>query len=66
MRGILLFLMMIAVACLGCAIQEIDSDFPAVRDDSDYYPMMHFEHLRDFKHLQADWPLLLSEEFTQC
>ena len=66
MRGILLFLMMIAVACLGCAIQEIDSDFPSVYPDDEYFPLRHFEHLRTFDHLQDEWPPLLSEEFTRC
>ena len=66
MRGFLLFLMIIAVACSGCAVNDIDSDFPAVRDDSEYYPLMHFEHLTDFRHLQTEWPLLLTEEMTQC
>ena len=66
MRGFLLFLMICAVVCSGCAIQEIDSDFPSVYPADEYYPLMHFEHLTDFRHLQTEWPLLLTEEMTQC
>lgn len=66
MRGILLFLMMIAVACLGCAIQEIDSDFPSVYPDDEYFPLRHFEHLTNFEHLPEAIDLILTDAHESC
>lgn len=66
MRGFLLFLMICAVVCSGCAIQEIDSDFPEVRDDSEYYPLMHFEHLTNFEHLPEAIDLILTDAHESC
>ena len=56
--GIYIFIV-VTVFFSGCATTDIDSDFPN-------FPLRHFEHMTDFEHLQAEWPLFLSEEMTQC
>ena len=65
--NVVFFSLLISLLFLtGCAVNDIDSDFPSVYPADEYYPLMHFNHMTDFRHLQNEWPLLLTEEMTQC
>lgn len=63
--GIYIFIV-VTVFFSGCATTDIDSDFPPGYQNDEYFPLRHFEHMTDFEHLQAEWPLLLTEDMTQC
>ena len=66
LKGFFFSLLIALLFLTGCAVNDVDSDFPEARDDREYYPLMHFNHMTDFRHLQTEWPLLLTEEMTQC